>query len=135
MEQPTNKAEYLVISRGQWDVNATPEQIQKAIDDFYVWLAQMVTVGKMKTGQRLDTGGITVSRNKTFTDGPFGESKEVIGGYWFILARSLAEAAEIASGNPCLKCGLFYEIRPIDPERASAFSVTNETPDDRKGRS
>jgi hypothetical protein len=23
---------------------------------------------------------------------------------------------------------LFYEIRPIDPERATAFTVTNETP-------
>jgi hypothetical protein len=62
------------------------------------------------------------------TDGPFGEAKEAIGGYWFILAQSLEEAAEIAAQNPCLKCGLFYEIRPIDPERASAFNVTNETP-------
>lgn len=129
MEQPGNKAEYLVISRGQWDADVSPQQIQQAIDDFYVWLSRMVAEGKMKTGQRLGTEGITVSRNKTFTDGPFGETKEVIGGYWFILARSLKEAAEIAAGNPCLKCGLFYEIRPIDPERASAFTVTNETPD------
>ncbi|HVE17016.1 MAG TPA: YciI family protein, partial [Chthoniobacterales bacterium] len=62
------------------------------------------------------------------TDGPFGESKEVVGGYWFILASSLQEAAEIAQGNPCLEYGLFYEIRPLALERASAFVVTNETP-------
>ena len=42
--------------------------------------------------------------------------------------RSLDEAAEIAVGNPCLNCGLFFEIRPIDPELASAFAVTTETP-------
>ena len=82
----------------------------------------------MKTGQRLGSVGKTVSRKNVVTDGPFGEAKEVIGGYWFILARSLDEAAQIAADNPCLNCGLFFEIRPIDPERASAFTVTTETP-------
>ena len=121
------KSQYLVISRGQWDKDARPEEIQKAIDQFYLWLLRLVDEGKMKTGQRLGTEGKTVSR-KGITDGPFGESKEVVGGYWSILAESLKEAAEIASGNPCLKVGLFYEIRPIDPEQATAFTVTNETP-------
>src|SRR5262249_33999395 len=51
-------------------------------------------------------------------------------GYWFIFAESLEEALEIASGNPCLECGLFYEIRPMDPERATASAVTTETPRD-----
>ena len=46
------------------------------------------------------------------TDGPFGETKEVIGGYWFILAGSLEEAsARLPQRNPCLNCGLCsYEI-------------------------
>ena len=56
----------------------------------------------MKTGQRLVNEGKTVSRKKVVTDGPFGEAKEVIGGYWFIVAGSLDEAARIAAGNPCL---------------------------------
>jgi YCII-related domain-containing protein len=50
------------------------------------------------------------------TDGPFGESKEAIAGYWFILAQSLDEAVQIAKGNPCLDCGHLLEIRPIDPQ-------------------
>lgn len=120
-------SEYLVISRGQWDKDASPEEIQKAIDQFYVWLERLVDEGKMKTGQRLASVGKTVSR-KMVTDGPFGEAKEVIGGYWFVVAGSLDEAAKIAGGNPCLNYGLFYEIRPIELERASAFAVTTETP-------
>jgi len=128
MNDSVSSPEYLVISRGQWDKGASPEDIQGAIDQFYDWLNRLVDEGKMKTGQRLATGGITVSRDNVMTDGPFGESKEVVGGYWFILANSLQEAAKIAAGNPCLKFGLFYEIRPIDRERASAFVVTNETP-------
>lgn len=127
MNEQVSPSEYLVISRGQWDKEVSREEIQNAIDQFYVWLGRLVDEGKMKTGQRLASMGKTVSKN-IVTDGPYGETKEVIGGYWFILAGSLEEAAEIAAGNPCLKCGLFYEIRPIDPERASAFAVTTETP-------
>jgi hypothetical protein len=132
MNKQVSPSEYLVISRGQWDKDVSREEIQNAIDRFYVWLARLVDEGKMKTGQRLTSTGKTVSRKNVVTDGPFGETKEVIGGYWFILASSLDEAAEIAAGNPCLKCGLFYEIRPIDPERASAFTVTTETPSERR---
>jgi hypothetical protein len=129
MNGQVSPSEYLVISRGQWDKDVPREEIQNAIDQFYVWLGRLVDEGKMKTGQRLAKTGKTVSK-KNVTDGPFGETKEVIGGYWFIVAGSLDEAAQIAAGNPCLNCGLFYEIRPIDPERASAFMVTTETPAD-----
>jgi hypothetical protein len=37
------------------------------------------------------------------------ESKETIGGYWFIQAESLEEAAEIARGSPGLDYGLILE--------------------------
>ena len=60
---------------------------------------------------------------KAVTDGPFPESKEAIAGYWFIQADSLADAVEIAKGNPCLKYGETVEVRPILPERSSASSV------------
>ena len=132
MTKEISPSEYLVISRGQWDKDATQQQIQTAIDEFYIWLGQMVDQGKMKTGQRLASAGKTVARDNIVTDGPFGEAKEVIGGYWFILANSLEEAASFASGSPCLACGLYYEIRPIDPERATAFTVTTETPREHK---
>ncbi|MEW6271177.1 MAG: YciI family protein [Thermodesulfobacteriota bacterium] len=126
-------SEYLVISRGQWDASLPPETIQRAIDDFYVWLDRLVAEGKMKTGQRLAAEGRTVFRNMV-TDGPYGETKELIGGYWFIVADDLEEAARIAAGNPCLECGLFYEVRPIESVRASAFAVTTETPAERRER-
>lgn len=134
MKESPATSEYLVLSRGQWDEEAPPEKIQAAIDDFYGWLDRMVADGKMKTGQRLGTAGKTVAREGVVTDGPFGEAKEVIGGYWTIIAGSLEEAAQIAAGNPCLRCGLLYEIRPIDPEPATAFTETNETPSERRAK-
>jgi len=131
MNKKTSLSEYLVISRGRWDKDLSREEIQNAIDKFYVWRDRLVDEGKMRAGQRLSREGKTVSREMV-TDGPFSETKEVIGGYWFILARSLEEAAKIAAENPCLACGLFYEIRPIDPARASAFTVTTETPSEHR---
>ena len=127
MPEKTSTSEFLVISRGQWDRDKSPEEIQQAIDAFYGWHDRLVREGKMKSGQRLATEGKLVSRSGV-TDGPFAESKEVIGGYWFFVADSLEEAAELAAQNPCLACGLTYEVRPLELERASAYKVTNETP-------
>ncbi len=123
-------AEYLVLSRGQWDADKSPQEIQAAIDAFYVWHQGMVDAGRMKPGHRLGVERKTVSRHGV-TDGPFAEAKEVIGGYWFITAGSLDEAAQLMTDSPCAACGLSYDIRPIDPERCDALAVTNETPERR----
>jgi hypothetical protein len=117
-EQPPT-AEYLVICRGQWDKTLSPDEIQSTTEKFYIWYDRLINEGKMKPGQRLTFEGKTVARKNVITDGPFGESKEAIGGYWFILAQSLDEAAQIAKGNPCLDFGHLVEIRPIDPQRAT----------------
>jgi hypothetical protein len=119
--------EYLLLSRGQWDADKSPQEIQAAIDSFYAWHDRLVAEGKFRPGQRLATGAKLVTRTG-ITDGPFTEAKEIVGGYWFVLAGSLEEAAQIAAANPCLACGLAFEVRPIEPERASAYREGNETP-------
>ncbi len=124
------KQDFLVISRGQWDKDASKEDIQQAIDDFYVWLHRSIEEGKMKMGSRLAFEGATVSKRGIVTDGPFGEAKEAIGGYWLIVADNLEAAAKIAAQNPCIKHGLFFEIRPTDATNASAFNVMTETPNE-----
>ena len=125
MGKPTN--EYLVISRGQWDASASPDEVQRAIDQFYVWYEGNLAAGRMKRGSRLTPECKLVSA-RSITDGPFTETKEVVGGYWFIVAESLEDAAALAAENPCLAFGLVLEIRPLDSEKAQATAVTNETP-------
>jgi hypothetical protein len=119
MTGKSSPSEYLVICRGQWEQTASREKLAKVIDEFYVWLNRLVDEGKMKRGQRLTHEGKIVGSRNQITDGPFGESKEVIGGFWFVVANTLDEAAQIAAGNPCLDYGLSLEIRPIDPEDAT----------------
>lgn len=127
MSEERPLSEFLVLSRGRWNPEKSAEQIQQAIDSFYVWHERLVREGRAKPGQRLGTEGKLVS-SWGVTDGPFTETKEVIGGYWFFYARDLDAAVALAAQSPCLACGLSYEIRPTEQERASAYKVTNETP-------
>ena len=127
MSNPSQMSDYLVLSRGQWDKGASQDDIEAAIADFYEWYEQNIATGRMKRGSRLSTDIAVVSKSG-ITDGPFGEAKEVVGGYWFIVARNLREAAELAAQNPCARYGLRYEIRPLERERASAYKPSNETP-------
>jgi hypothetical protein len=114
--------DYLVLSRGQWDADKSDDEIQRAIDRFYGWYD-----GRVKAGHRLAREGKVVSRQRV-ADGPFAEAKELIGGYWIVVARSLDEAAHLMAHNPTIACGLSFEVRPIERQRASAYVPSNETP-------
>lgn len=45
-----------------------------------------------------------------------------------IVAPDLRAAAEHAAQDPCVQVGPRFEIRPLEGERASADTRTNETP-------
>jgi hypothetical protein len=59
------------------------------------------------------------------TDGPFAETKEVLGGFYLIDARDLDEAIEVAARIPAASHGSI-EVRPIfdfpGGEQAAAWS-------------
>ena len=46
------------------------------------------------------------------TDGPFMETKEMLGGFTLIEARDLNEAVQVAGRHPYAKLG-FIEVRPV----------------------
>jgi hypothetical protein len=47
------------------------------------------------------------------TDGPFAETKEVLGGFYLIEAESPAEAEAIAARIPSARMGGTVEVRPV----------------------
>jgi hypothetical protein len=49
---------------------------------------------------------------RTVTDGPFAETKEVVGGFDIIECGSLEDAVEIAAGHPIAQMGTI-EVRPF----------------------
>jgi hypothetical protein len=58
-------------------------------------------------GARVEYSG----SDRTVTDGPYAEAKEVVGGYWIIQARSRDEAVEWAKRAPFQEGAV--EVRPI----------------------
>ena len=50
----------------------------------------------------------------SMTDGPFAETREVLGGFIFIEARDLNEALRIAGGIPMAKYGSIEVRRELD---------------------
>ena len=125
---PSQPPEYLLLSRGQWDKASDKAEIEAAIGKFYHWYEANLEKGVFKPGSRLTMDAALVSREGIRIDGPFAEAKEVIGGYWIIVADSLAAASAIAAESPVLQHGIRYEIRPLESERGSAYRHTNETP-------
>lgn len=127
MNSPAS-SDFLLLSRGQWDKASSKADIEAAIHQFYSWYDGNLAKGRFKPGSRLTMDAALVSREGIRTDGPFAEGKEVIGGYWIIVAESLAAASALAAESPVLAHGVCYEIRPLESERGSAYRHTNETP-------
>jgi hypothetical protein len=61
------------------------------------------------------------SGKSTVTDGPFAETKEVVGGYWIIQVKSREEALEWASripgkDNEMVEVRRMFDLTDFDPE-------------------
>ena len=60
---------------------------------------------------------VTFAGKKTsVADGPFAESKEAIGGYFYLQVADENEAIEIAKQCPGLEYGAAVEVRPVADE-------------------
>ena len=93
----------------------TPEEAERSMARWRAWFREMHGKGQLKTvGLPLQPTGKTVNgASKMITDGPYAESKEVVGGFSVILAKDAAEAARIARGCPVLEAGGSVEVRPV----------------------
>jgi hypothetical protein len=60
-------------------------------------------------------GKMISGRPGAFKDGPYNESKEIIVGYYHIIAKDMDEAIAIGQGNPefAYVKGARIEVRPI----------------------
>jgi hypothetical protein len=80
------------------------------------WMKELTAKGHMKDqGHPLERSGKVVKgRRKTVIDGPFAESKDLVGGYTLIEARDLEQAVELSKGCPIFEAeSAALEVRPI----------------------
>lgn len=96
----------------------TPQQLQGIVKDYADWAGRMAKEGRLAGGEKLsDEGGKVISgkgAKATVTDGPFAESKEVLGGYFIINAESYEDAVAVAKSCPHMIYGVATHVRRID---------------------
>ena len=98
--------DFLLIIRTEGSVwsDLSPEQLQKHIELGTAYIGKLMKEGKLKNANPIEKGSRIVTENDgIIKDGPFNESKEVIAGYFHILAKDINEAVEIAKANPIFK--------------------------------
>ena len=116
-------AKFVLLLRSETvDYSAwSPEDLQKLLEKFNDWAGKLAAEGHLESGEKLTDGvGRVIAglgKNQKVTDGPFGETKEVIGGFYIINADDYAHAVELCKDQPNLDLGGTVEIREVDALR------------------
>ncbi len=115
MKTPSSNAQYLLLFRGpDWDRGLAPDAAQRLMDDVMAWFDGLQQRGLVKGGSPLAREGAILSgKTERRRDGPFAESKEVIGGYLLLAVEDFDEAVAIARECPTLAHGIDIEVRPV----------------------
>ena len=98
--------------------NVSPNDMQKVVEKYIAWGKKLREAGVMKAGDKLtDEPGKLMRRKDNqvrVTDGPYSESKELLGGYYMIEAASYDQAIDYARDCPQLDYGGTIEVRQVD---------------------
>lgn len=96
----------------------SPEEIQKVIEKYVGWSTKLREAGVLLAGDKLtdEPGRVLRGRNGAVrvTDGPYTETKEVLGGYYLIEAPSYEAAVDRSRDCPHLEYGGTIEVRQVD---------------------
>lgn len=96
-------AKFMFLMRGGCDSTQqqSPEQMQQMMQAMGQWMQEGQQAGwLLDVGDGLKPNGQVVHADDTVTDGPFAESKELVGGYCMVEAADLAAAVELAKAMP-----------------------------------
>jgi hypothetical protein len=116
--QEATMAKFLILARGTGEAykHLSPQEMQQVIQKYMAWTEEMRKAGRLLHGEKLREGGRVVrgvNGQTIVTDGPFAESKEVLGGFWLVEASSYEQVQQDVAKNPHLRAGSL-EIREIE---------------------
>lgn len=113
----------VLVHNPQVPPQLSPEEMRQIFQRFHAWTANLRQQGRILAGEKLVYSEGRVLRAEgtavVVTDGPYLESKEVLGGFWLIEAASYDEAVQLVSDGSFLPFlrdfGGTLELRQIDP--------------------
>ena len=115
-------AQYMLLLHHvpNYNMDLPREKMLEMTKRYMAWAESLGAKGKLAGGEKLTASGgrhVKVKDGKLVaSDGPYAELKDVIGGYFVIEAKDLAEAEAIARDCPhmALAPTNWAEIRPIE---------------------
>src|SRR5688572_10586158 len=112
---------YMLILRA--DANAdysklTPDDFARILGEYEAWGNKLAAEGRLTLGQKLtDEGGKVIwprgNKKVEVKDGPYVESKEVVGGVYILKADSYDHAVKLCDNHPNFTFGSI-EVRELD---------------------
>jgi hypothetical protein len=113
--------EYLIAFNNEWVPELTDEDLRKASEAVSALRAEMTAAGVLVfLGGLDDTGALfsvdASSGTPLFTDGPFTETKEHLGGFTIVDVAD-EEAARMWAGKAAVACGWPQEVRRFQKPR------------------
>lgn len=109
--------------RADWS-DMPPERRQRILSAYFAWIDELTAEDKLVDSEALRHGGRLIEVvDGAIVDGPFTETKEVVGGFFVIEVADEAEALAIARRCPALQFGDSIALRrvshPVRPEEAT----------------
>ncbi len=107
--------EFMLIFRSvSRAANFSPEEMQAHMQKWFAWVEDLRKKEIYSSGAPLMKGGKMVKGPEALvTDGPFAESKEVIGGFFIIKAENYDAAIAISKDCPDLPLDGCVEVREV----------------------
>lgn len=109
-------SEFIFFFRGRRNFDA-PDRARQNAQKWQAWFKALGADGRMTApGHRTSlegTGKVVRGNERTVSDGPYAEAKDVVSGCARIEARDLVEAVEVSKGCPIFEVGGSVEVRPI----------------------
>jgi hypothetical protein len=112
-------AKYLVlVRRSGIPSTLSPQEMQKVVQKYMNWSEDLRKAGRVVHAEKLRAGEGRVVRGNggkmAVTDGPYAESKEIIGGFWLIEAGGYDEMLELLASHPHLDGPGTLEVREVE---------------------
>ena len=105
---------YRMTDAARQETMGTPERAQQNMQRWMAWMQELDAKGHLKDrGQPLERTGKVVRGRKAVTDGPYTETKDLIGGFTIVEAQDIDQAVELSHGCPVFERGGSVEVRPV----------------------
>ncbi len=95
----------------------TPDDFAKILAEYEAWGTKVGSQGRLDLGRKLtDQGGKVIwprGKKTEVKDGPYVESKEVVGGVYVVKADNYEHAVKLCEGHPNFRFGSI-EVRELD---------------------